>query len=527
VMNGIPMFAKGADVIPFDSFPARVTEADYRRVLQSARDANMNMIRHWGGGYYETDRFYELCDELGIMVWQDFMFGNDWQPGEYAWKQNVQQEAEYQVRRLRDHPSIVLWCGNNETEEAFHWGNRSELPAAARLRMQQDYLTVFSGVIPRVVERLQPEVPYWPSSPSADFEDTTATYKAGDMHNWAIWHGMEPIRDYEKYFPRFMSEFGFQSFPEMRTIEAFTTPDDRRGITTPVMLAHQKNAAGNQKIRDYMLQEYGEPRDFAAFLYVSQLLQAQAIKLGAEHLRRLRPRAMGSLYWQLNDCWPVASWSSIDYFGRWKALQFYARRFYAPVLVSPHEENGSVAVYVVSDRTAPFTGELKLALMDTDGRIVKDETRSVAVPALSSRIYFSAPRAEFVEAAGADPKRTYLVAELREAGKLVSSNILYFVPARNFELPAAHLEPDLQPLPQPGSYRLKLAADKLARDVRVAFGSLDVMLSDNYFDLLPGKPVELTITSAAPLEQLRAALQLMSQADARCATGNCGDGGRQ
>jgi beta-mannosidase len=446
------------------------------------------------------------------MVWQDFMFGNDWQPGDNAWKQNVQAEVEYQVRRLRDHPSIVIWCGNNETEEAFHWDGRNSLPADVRLRMWQDYLTTFSGIIPRVVERLEPEVPYWPSSPSSDYEDETTNYTTGDMHNWQIWHGMEPIRDYEKYFPRFMTEYGFQSFPEMRTIEAFTAPEDRRGITTPVMLAHQKNSAGNQKIHDYMLQEYGEPKDFPSFLYVSQVLQAQAIKIGAEHLRRIRPRAMGSLYWQLNDCWPVASWSSIDYFGRWKALQFYARRFYAPVLVSPHEENGSVTVYVVSDRTTPLNAELNITLMDANGKEFRKSSQAITAAPLSSRSYFSAAREEFMNAAGADPATSFLLAELVSEGKKISQNILYFVPAKNMELPAAHIEVSITG--EANSYRLTLNSAVLARDVYVSFGNLEATLSDNYVDLLPGKPLEIEIKTKASLDDLRREGKVMSLVDA-------------
>ena len=293
-VNGIPIFGKGADVIPFDSFPSRVTTAQYRQVLESAREANMNMIRHWGGGYYETEEFYDICDELGIMIWQDFMFGNDWQPGTYAFKQEVEREAEFQVKRLRNHPSIVLWSGNNETEAAVGWKGRSDLPADVRYRMWQDYLTVFSGVLDRTVNRLNPETPYWPSSPSADYEELSDTYQSGDMHDWSVWHGRVPFTEYEKHFPRFMTEFGFQSFPEMRTIETFTQPEDRTSIFTPVMLTHQKNDAGNSIIRDYMTRYYGTPKDFSNFLYASQVLQAEAMKIGAEHLRRTRPRAMGS-----------------------------------------------------------------------------------------------------------------------------------------------------------------------------------------------------------------------------------------
>jgi beta-mannosidase len=512
VINGIPVFGKGADVIPFDSFPSRVTTADYRRVLQSARDANMNMIRHWGGGYYETDEFYDLCDELGILVWQDFMFGNDWQPGSYSWKEGVQKEAEYQVRRLRDHPSIVLWCGNNETEGAFGWNNRWNLPAEVRIRMWQDYLTVFSGILPRAVERLAPEIPYWPSSPSSDYEDTKPEYQTGDMHNWNIWHGMEPLRDYEKYFPRFMSEYGFQSFPEMRTIEAFTLPDDRTGITTKVMLSHQKNAAGNQKIHDYMLRDYAEPKDFASFLYVSQVLQAEAIKIGAEHLRRIRPRAMGSLFWQLNDCWPVASWSSIDYLGRWKALQYYARRFYAPLLVSPHEEDGKIAVYVVSDATLPTTATLNVTLMTASGKVLRTKSQSIQVPPLSSTTFFMVPREEYMSSADIDPSSTVLFAELVVGGHTVSSNTLYFVAPKVFDLVPAQIDSEITA--QGNAYRLSLKSNVLARTLRISFGDLDATVSDNYFDLLPGKVVEIDIRSAASLERLRNEMSVTSLADA-------------
>ena len=270
-----------------------MTTAQYRQVLESARDANMNMIRNWGGGYYETEEFYDICDELGIMIWQDFMFGNDWQPGTYAFKQEVAREAEFQVKRLRNHPSIVLWSGNNETEAALGWKGRNELPADVRFHMWQDYLTVFSGILDRTVNRLNPETPYWPSSPSSDYEELSDTYQSGDMHDWSVWHGRVPFTEYEKHQPRFMTEFGFQSFPEMRTVESFTVPEDRTSIFTPVMLAHQKNDAGNSIIRDYMTRYYGTPKDFSNFLYASQVLQAEAMRIGAEHLRRSRPRCDG------------------------------------------------------------------------------------------------------------------------------------------------------------------------------------------------------------------------------------------
>lgn len=511
IVNGIPVFGKGADVIPFDSFPTRVTSEQYRRILQSARDANMNMVRHWGGGYYETQEFYNICDELGIMIWQDFMFGNDWQPGTYAFKQNVESEAEFQVRRLRDHPSIVIWCGNNETEEALHWNGRDQLPPSVRYQMWQDYLTVFSGILARTVNRLVPETPYWPSSPSSDYEETSASYQSGDFHDWSVWHGRVPFSEYELHFPRFMTEYGFQSFPEMRTIEAFTQPEDRTGIFTPVMLAHQKNNEGNSIIHDYMLKYYSEPRDFPSFLYASQVLQAEGIKVGAEHLRRIRPRAMGSIFWQLNDCWPVASWSSIDYFGRWKALQYYARRFYSPLLVSPHIEDGNFNVYVISDKTAPAAARLRLRLFTLAGNSLSDSTQEIQVPELSSKIYLQRPLAEFVNASGADAADIFAVADLLVDGKSVSSNVLYFVPAKLVTLPQPQISVDLAK--SGDSYRMRLSTPSLARSVYISFGALEASPSDNYFDLIPGQPVEITITSAAPLDQLRAQLKLVSLAD--------------
>ena len=505
VVNGIPVFGKGADVIPFDSFPNRVTTADYRRVLESAKAANMNMIRHWGGGYYETDEFYSICDELGIMIWQDFMFGNDWQPGTYAFKLSVAAEAEDQLRRLRNHPSIVLWCGNNETEGAFTWGGRDQLPPDVRRRMWEDYLTVFSGILARAVERLTPETPYWPSSPSADYETVNDKYQSGDMHDWSVWHGRVPFTDYEKHNPRFMTEYGFQSFPEMRTVEAFTTPEDRANIFTPVMLAHQKNNAGNSIIHDYLLRYYAEPKDFASFLYVSQVLQAEGIKVGAEHLRRNRPRTMGSIYWQLNDCWPVASWSSLDYYGRWKALQYYARRFYNDLLVSPHVEDGKLAVYIVSDRTAPATGDLRVRLMNFDGTVVSEKTQPVQIPALSSQIYVTLPPP-------ADPKTTFAVADLRVDGKVVSTNRLLFALPKETQLPHAEIATEFTKTGK--TYTLRLTSKVFAPSVHVSFGDLDATVSDDYLDLLPGEPVEIRIDSAATPEQLRAALSVVSLTDA-------------
>jgi beta-mannosidase len=512
LVNGIPVFAKGADVIPFDSFPNRVTTANYRRILQSARDANMNMIRHWGGGYYESDEFYAICDELGIMVWQDFMFGNDWQPGTYAFKQNIEAEAEDQVRRLRNHPSIVIWCGNNETESAFGWAPRPGLPADVKFQIWQDYLTEFSGILPRVVARMNPETPYWPSSPSADYEPLSDHYQSGDQHDWSVWHGRVPFSEYEKHHWRFVTEYGFQSFPEMRTVESFTQPEDRTGIFTPVMLAHQKNNEGNSLIRDYTNKDYPAPKDFSSFLYVSQVLQAEGIKIGAEHFRRLRPETMGSIFWQLNDCWPVASWSSIDYFGRWKALQYYARRFYAPILVSPHVEDGALKVYIVSDKVKSEPATLRVRLMDFEGKVLLEESQKVQVAPLASKVYLDWPLKKLTDAGAADTSRVFVVAELTAGSVQISRNIVYLAPTKGVHLKPAQLK--IVTTGAKDSYRIHISSPVLARSVYLSFGDLDVQVSDNYFDLLPGETAEIKVFGTASLDALRAQLKVISLTDA-------------
>lgn len=510
VVNGIPIFAKGADVIPFDSFPNRVTMDQYRRILGSARDANMNMIRLWGGGYYESEDFYNLCDELGLMVWQDFMFASSWYPGDYDWKHNVEAEATYQVDRLRNHPSMTLWSGNNEVESVLYafLGKQS---AEGKLQIWKNYLTTFSGILPNVVEREDAEVPYWPSSPSADYEQTSDAFQSGDAHDWSIWHGREPFTNYEKHFARFNSEYGFQSFPELRTVESFTMPKDRANIFTPVMLAHQKNDEGNSIIHEYLLRDYSEPKDFASFLYVSQVLQAEGVKVGAEHMRRSRPRIMGSLFWQLNDCWPVASWSSIDYYGRWKALQYYARRFYSPLLVSSTLQDGVVQFYGVSDKLQATNATLRIRLMGMDGKVLRNEEKKIVLPKLSSQKYMQWSLESIVKD-HRDLSDVFVVADLSIDSTVVSRSIHYLEPTKLVHLIPTAIQSNLTQ--DRSGYHLKLTAPVLARDVYVTFGKEDVKLSDNYLDLLPGEAVTLNISSESSLATLKQQMKVISLTDA-------------
>jgi beta-mannosidase len=518
VVNGIAVFAKGADVIPFDSFPNRVTPEIHRKILQAARDANMNMLREWGGGYYESDDFFDICDELGLMVWQEFMFGGDMVPGDVAFQENVRHEAIDQIKRIRDHPSVVIWCGNNEVETGWHhWGDRQQFKESIspeiRDRVWQDYMVMFDDILKGAVVQYG-GVPYWPSSPSANFEEVPDNQHNGDMHYWAVWHQQAPAQDYTKQFPRFMTEYGFQSFPEMRTIRAFANKPEDFDIHSTVMQAHQKNKGGNERILTYMLREYRQPKDFASFVYLSQVQQAEIIKIGAEHLRRQKPRVMGSLYWQLNDCWPVASWASIDYYGRWKALQYYARRFYDDLLVSPFLHDDKVDVYVVSDKLQPLAGRVHTRLLDFSGNVLLDQTKDIQIPAQSSAIYVTLNNADL--AAKSDPRHSFLVFDLEVGGKKVSRNLIFFDVMHNLDLPVM---PKIEAtLNKTGAgYTITLQSSKLARGVYVSFGDLDVESSDNYLDLLPGEPVTITLKSAATLDQLKSAMTIMSLTEAYAA----------
>ena len=508
VINGVPVFAKGGNWIPADSFPTRISKDKYRQLLESVRDTNMNMLRVWGGGIYERNDFYELCDEMGILVWQDFMFGCSMYPGDQAFLDNVRQEAIDNVKRLRNHPSIVIWVGNNEIESAwFHWGWKNQLPAS----LWDDYLKIFKGVLPEVCGSLDPSRPYWPSSPSSNLEDDPESQKMGDLHYWQVWHASLPFSEYEKQHPRFMSEYGFQSFPQLETVNTYTVPADH-DIKSPVMMAHQRHPRGNQLIREYMLREYPEPKDFESFLYVSQVLQAEGIKIGAEHLRRIMPHNMGSLFWQIDDCWPVASWSSIDYTGRWKALQYYARRFYSEILVLPHEENGNINVFVVSDRLQPVDAQLNLSLLDFEGNKLWSQQKEIEVAGLNSKSYLSIPIDTVL--AGKDAKSVFLTTEVLVGGKPVSSNEHFFQPYKNLSLPRPQIKTGVVPVH--GGMKVTLSADKFARAVYLSAPDYTGSFRDNYFDLIPGQKVEVEFRTAgkiAPVD-FRNKLKIRSMADA-------------
>jgi beta-mannosidase len=516
VINGIPVFAKGANLIPFDSFPTRVSDAQMRQVLESARDANMNMLRMWGGGYYESDKFYEMADRLGLMIWQDFMFGGAIPPYDVAYRENVRQEAIEQVKRLRDHPSIVLWAGNNEVQTGWEsWPDRQAFRKAIGPDEQERVVTgmvnLFGNVLRNVVTRYDSDVPYWASSPSTDYDGAANVLDDGDYHYWNVWSGeAKPITEYLNITPRFQSEYGLQSFPEMRTIRAFADAGDLQP-ESPVMRAHQKydSGNGNKRLLLYIRREFGEPKDFPSFVYLSQVVQAEGIQLAAEHLRASRPQAMGSLYWQLNDVWPGASWSSIDYYGRWKALQFHARRFYAPLLIAALRHNGSTAVSLVSDRTTPLAAHWRLRLMDFAGKVLREQAAQISVAPLASTKVASYTDAQLLK--GADPRASFAVFELLDGDHTVSRNLVFFDEAKNLQLPSPQIRTQWET--SADGYRLTLTAAALARDVWVSFGDLEADVSDNAFDMLPGQSVTLVVHSKAGLDALRQALAVQNLAD--------------
>ncbi len=510
VINGIPIFAKGANAIPFDAFPARATQAQVRRVLESARDAHMNMIRNWGGGYYESDEFFDLADELGLLVWQDFMFGGGMQPGyDAAFRVNVRAEARGQVRRLRNHPSIVLWCGNNEEETAWKdWGTGKKLTAenpAFASKVWNGYVQLFGKDLREIVADEGGGVPYWSSSPGNDLDGPSNDSNSGDKHYWAVWAGSEPVERYLDETPRFMSEYGLQGWPAMSTLRSFAKPEDLR-IDSPVVRAHQKFMAGdgNRRLLHYIRADYGEPRDFEHFVYLSQVMQAEGIELAALHHRASRPRTMGSLYWQLNDVWPGASWSSIDYYGRWKPLHFHARRFFADIAVAALRRAGETQVTLISDKTVPVAAEWRLRVLDFDGKMYRDERKPVVLAPLAAMPVAAYSDAELLR--GADPTRTAAVFELWAEGVAVSRRIVYFEAPKALALPDPGLKAALK---RDGEgYLLELRARALARALWVDFGSLDAELSDNALTLLPGETVALRVRSGASLAELRRAMEL-------------------
>ena len=478
--NGLLFFAKGGNWIPADALLPRLSRQKYERLLRDFRVAHMNMVRVWGGGVYESPDFYDLCDELGLVVWQDFMFACQMVPGDREFLENVRAEAAGIITELRHHPSIALWCGNNECEEGwFHWGWKESLPSA----VWEDYQKVFDEILPGAVKALDPARPYWPSSPHSLTPGAPRSAESGDMHYWGVWHGREPVDQYQKVFHRFLSEFGFQSFPLLATVKAFARPEDWN-VASPVMENHQKNAAGNQLILFYMLDHFRLPKDFESLLWLSQVLQAEGMKLAVEHFRSQRPRIMGALYWPLNDCWPVASWSGIDYFGRWKALQYYARRFFSPCLVAPIARDGRLDVFLISDLQKSLEAQLDWSLRTYGGQVITGQNSKARLEPGTSKVAISKTLEEWK--AGLPDEKAYLTFELRGGAEILSSNTYYFSQLKKVALPDPEITFSLE-TEADGAPAVRLTARRFAKDVYLEAAGLEGRFTDNFFDLWPGK----------------------------------------
>lgn len=380
-LNGIPIFIKGANWIPVDSFiPRGKKKGLYEMNLNYVIEANMNMLRVWGGGIYEVDLFYELCDKLGILVWQDFPFACAIYPIHDEFYENIEKEFRDNIKRLRNHPSLALWCGNNEVEYLWNWLKASlDIDVNTEKQYKKGYVKIFEQMLPRILKNLDPNRPYCPSSPSNGFcgmnlgTINSNSPNKGDSHYWSVWHGGKPFKSYRRFNSRFMSEFGFESFPSIKTITKFC-PEDQFDINSPIMENHQKNDAGNDLIMRYMKRRYSVPEDFKKQIILSQITQAEAVEYGVKYWRSQRTdyRCMGALYWQLNDCWPVASWSSIDYYGRWKALHYLANHFFQPMIVDVYINKKELEFTIINDSLDQVDVILEWKILKSNGRTMKE-----------------------------------------------------------------------------------------------------------------------------------------------------------
>ena len=491
VNNGVKIFSMGANYIPQDNLLSRVTPERLDEMMVQCLDGNFNTLRVWGGGYYPDDYFFQLCDRNGILVWLDFMVAcaNVYMTEEF--ERECAAEAEGVLKRLHHHASLGLFCGNNEMEEMIANQGKGE-----SLLVRNDYVRLYEHVLPELCERYAPQTFYWPSSPSSGGGfDEPGTFARGDTHYWEVWHGGVPFTTYRKKSFRFCSEYGFESFPSMKTIRTFCEEKDMNCFSR-VMEDHQKCKGGNGKILRYLADNYLYPSSFEDLVYLSQLLQADAIKYGVEHFRRQRGYCMGSIYWQFNDCWPVASWSSVDSLGRYKALHYAAKKFYAPVAMGLFLEKGRLAVNISNETMADFRGHIQLSLCRSDLTVLDQVRAEAAVEALTAKDVFSYKVPE------SDPYETYLYVDLYDgAGNFLMRQTELLVPAKHFSWLPPHL--DFQFTDAEGGVEIAVTSDVFTKGVAIDFDSFDCVLSDNFFDLTDGRPYRVTARTDRSAAQLR------------------------
>ena len=492
VVNGQPMFAKGSNFIPNDALLPNVTTERYNQLMKDVKDAHHNMIRVWGGGIYEDDRFYEAADEMGILVWQDFIFACTTYPSDPNFLRRVTEEAEYNIKRLRNHASLAMWCGNNEIYEGMRfwgWKRKYKNPVIWE-EMQEGYNKLFHQLLPAMVKEYDGGRFYMHGSPYEANWGRPNTWKIADSHNWGTWYGRKPFESLDKELPRFMSEFGFQAFPEMKTVATFAEPKDY-ALESDVMNAHQKASIGNALIKKTMALYYDVPEDFEELVYKGLVLQGYGIRHGIEAHRRNRPYCMGSLYWQLNDSWPVVSWSSIDYYGNWKAMHYQGKRAFAPVLLNVFQEGDDLCFYTLSDELKDYKdATLQWKLMDFNGKVLNKKTVKGEVPANASVVFHKEAYSDWAT----DPTRTLLLVTLKDRqGKVLSEVIHYFSFPKDQELPEAKVSYKIKTFD--GKCEVTLSAKQLARDIFVEIPVQGAKFTDNFFDLLPGQTKKIIITS--------------------------------
>ncbi len=483
-LNGVPVFMKGANSIPLDNFQNRVTREHYKALFEATAEVHMNMIRVWGGGIYETNDFYELADEHGVIIWQDMMFACAMYPGDSDYLQNVYQEVLDNVKRIRNHASLGMYCGNNENEIAWYqWGWKEMYSDEIQKEYEEDLHNLFYKTIPAALAKADPTRYYLPSSPIAGYDNRPND--DGDIHYWGVWHGQHPFENFNDNLARFMSEYGFQSYPERSTVEKFTFPEDRY-LSSPVMLSHQRCMAdnrndreyGNRLIQTYMDRMFRTPKDFNSYLYVSQLVQAEGMRIAIEAHRRAMPYTMGTLYWQINDCWPVASWSSIDYYGNWKATHHFMRELYAPVLIAPWIDDDHLQIYIVSDKLEDLSGEMNISIWDTKTGLINKHKFDITVPQNTSTHVHTASISSLMGTL--NPIETVIEIQFQDVRRLV-----YLVQPRDMDLPRPNVQFRVRRTSN-GS-EIELRTDVLAKNILLELETGVLPVSQNYFDLLPGE----------------------------------------
>ncbi|MEO7931927.1 MAG: glycoside hydrolase family 2 protein [Chthoniobacterales bacterium] len=503
--NGVALFAKGANWVPAHVFASEVSRETLEPLLTSAVEANMNMIRAWGGGVYETDAFYDLCDEKGLLVWQDFMFACALYPGTKEFLTTVEQEAEWQVKRLAHHASLALWCGNNEIEQ---------MPAeiAKTAERKKAYDALFHQLLPTAVKKWDGVTSYWPSSPHnpAGLHKGHNSERGGDAHDWDVWHARKPVKSYEEKFYRFCSEFGMQSYSSPEVAATFC-PRTEMNIFSPAMENHQKNPAGNQIIFDYVSRRYRFPKDYSSLSYLSQLNQAYCMKVAVEHFRRQMPRTMGALYWQLNDTWPGFSWSSLEFGGQWKALHFEARRFFAPLLVSaylPGDESAGIGnqfqttisevqFYTVYDGRPALESTLHWTLYHLTIGVVRESHKAIELAPGKSVMQLKVDFKKELHHYG----HANLVLRVWVEGHagVLAENTVFFTAPRFMELPRTSINSTLRKVAK-GKYEIEFVSKNFHHSVKLQIPGLQATFSDNYFDLFPGVAHRVQVALAQDID---------------------------